>query len=329
MIDNLLFISAQPFDFYFVWQVECQIVNFRKFDISSKMHVLVWYPDNELRKAQGKPLREDIDLKHWLELAKKYPEVHFYFYQDRGVNLDLYIPQLRPHILSRHFQKFPELVNSCVFYHDSDIIFNTLPEFEYLCEGPTNWESDTSGYLDYDYLRRKEIEGNLPEHEAIGTLCKTGNISIDTMKMYAGMTGGAQYLLKGIDASFWEDVERQVLEIRTAFFHNIEGSINQKYFPNENSGFQSWCADMWAVNMALWSRGKETNITPQLDFSWATDSAETYFKKPIFHNAGATGAQPGVFYKAKWMTKSPLGINHSLNPATASYYYGLAMQEVK
>lgn len=328
-MENLLFISAQPFDIYFVWQVEVQIVNFRKFGLSDKMHVLVWYPDNEVRKKQGKEERTDIDLVRWHELQEKYPEVHFYFYLDKGVDLDLYIPQLRPHILSQHFDKYPELTEKVIFYHDSDIIFNFLPEFYLLCRGPINWQSDTSGYLDYEYLRRKEVEGNIPEHEAIKTLCDIGGISVETMRMYSDMTGGAQYILKGIDGDFWRDVERQTLEIRRAFMHSIPNSINTKYFSSENAGFQSWCADMWAVNMALWSRNKETDVTPQLDFSWATDRIDVYHKKPIYHNAGANGQQPGVFYKAKWINKSPIGIKHAIDPNSASYYYAQSIMDVK
>lgn len=310
------FISAQPYDFYFVWQVEVQIVNFRKHKVSDKMHVLVWYP------------QDNTDLKHWKILERKYPEVSFFYYKDQGVNLGLYIPQLRPHILSRHFDNFPHLSNEVIFYHDSDIIFNYLPDFELLTSDDINWQSDTSGYLDYNYLKRKEMQGNIPEDEAVATLAKIGNVSVETFKSYAGKTGGAQYILKGIDGNFWRDVERQVLEIRTAFFHGVEGSINRKYFPNENAGFQSWCADMWAVNMALWSRNKVTDVTPLLDFSWATDTAETYHKKPIFHNAGATAGSPGLFYKAKWMNKSPIGKIHAVKKDSASWFYVQQMAEI-
>lgn len=309
------FISAQPWDFYFVWQVEVQIVNFRKHKISDKMNVLVWYP-------------EGVDLSHWKKLEKKYPEVPFFYYKDQGVNLGLYIPQLRPHILARHFDTFPHLFNEVIFYHDSDIIFNFTPDFELLSSDDINWQSDTSHYLDYNYLRRKELQGNIPENEAIEALCKIGNISLETFKSYAGKTGGAQYILKGIDGDFWRDVERQVLEIRTTFYYGIEGSINRRYFPSENAGFQSWCADMWAVNMALWSRGKITDITELLDFSWATDTAETYLKKPIFHNAGVTVGSPGLFYKGKWMNTSPLGRNHAVKKDSASWYYVQAMKEI-
>ena len=324
----MIFISAQPHDRYFIWQIEVQIVNFRKHGLSDKMHILVWYPDNEMLKKQGHvPVK--IKNDEWLVLAKKYPEVKFFFYKDTGVDLGLYIPQLRPQILAKHFDQHPELKDEVLFYHDSDIIFNYLPDFELLIDGPVNWQSDTSHYLDYDYLRRKEKQGNIPEHEAIEKLAQIGNVTVDIIKSYTGKTGGAQYILKGIDGDFWRDVERQVIEIRKVFKYGIPNSINTKYFKSEAEGFQSWCADMWAVNMALWSRNKITDVTPELDFSWATDAATTYHRKPIMHNAGATKNHPGLFYKGDWIDKSPIGKNHAVKKDSASWFYVQAISEVK
>ena len=313
----MIFLSAQPWDQYFVWQIEVQITNFRKHNISDKMHVCVWYP--------GDP---NTQLLLWKELENKYPEVKFFYYKDEGVNLKLYIPQLRPHILSKHFNKFPELSNKVIFYHDSDIIFNYLPDFNSLIHDEINWQSDTSGYLDYNYLRSKEIQGNIPENEAVDLLASIGNTNVNTFKAYKGRTGGAQCILKNIDGEFWKYVERQCIEIRKNFLYGQPDSINSKYFKSENAGFQSWCADMWALNMALWSRGRQTDVTKELDFSWATDNSETFLKKSIFHNAGATGVQPGVFYKGSWINRSPIGIIHEINPNLASFHYVEIINEI-
>ena len=276
------------------------------------------------------PKQRESEIKDWQYLIDKYPNVKIFFYEDSGVDLALYIPQLRPHSLKKHFEKYKDILQDRIFfYHDSDIIFNFLPNFDILCQGDINWQSDTSHYLDYNYLRRKEEEGNIPSEEAISVLCNIGNISIETMRAYSNKTGGAQYILKGIDYNFWEDIERQVIEIRKKFTFNQPNSINSKYFESENKGFQSWCADMWAVNMALWNRDKITDITPELDFSWATDSNETYSKKPIYHNAGATGVEPGVFCKSKWINKSPIGLNHAVSKNSASWNYAQIIMECK
>lgn len=157
----MIFLSAQPHDLYFQWQVEVLITNFRKFGISNSMHIIVWYP-------------EGVDLAGWHKIQEKYPEVHIFFYKDEGVDLGLYIPQLRPHSIKKHFAAFPYLENEAIFYHDSDIIFNYLPDFDLLIQDEVNWQSDTSGYLDYNYLRSKEIQANMPENEAIQILANIG-----------------------------------------------------------------------------------------------------------------------------------------------------------
>lgn len=322
--ENLLFISAQPHDLYFQWQVEVQITNFRKFGISDRMHILVWYPEGSK------------ELTKWLTIQSKYPEVKIFLYKDQAVNLELYIPQLRPQILKQHFEKYKELLDGKIFfYHDSDIIFNYLPDFNRLCSDDVCWQSNTSGYLDYSYLRRKELQGNIPDYEAIDLLAKIGGVTRQVIKSYNNKTGGAQCILKGIDSEFWGDIENQVLRIRHEFYWGYPhrpniGSVNHRYFKNEQEGFQSWCADMWALNFSLWKRGKVTDVTPELDFSWASDSKDIYLQKPIYHNAGATGTQPGVFYKGAWINKSPLNQKDiSASPTSASWYYVQAIKEVQ
>lgn len=323
-LNDIIFISAQPHDFYFVWQIEIQIVNFRKFGISDKMQVLIWFPDS-------KTIKDKVDFQPWLNLSKKYPEVKFFFYKDKGLTpqeFTLYISQLRPQILAKHFDTYPELKDKIFFYHDSDIIFNYLPDFQSLIEDDVNWQSDTSSYLDYNYLRSKEIQGGIPKNLSVLKLAEIGGVTINTFKEYKGKTGGAQYILKGIDGDFWRDVEKQCIQIIKAFNFNQPGSVNSIYFKSENEGFQSWCADMWAVNMALWKRGKITDITDELDFSWATDLVTTYAKKPIYHNAGAGPSHKGIFYKGNWRFKSPLKVEHDVNDIYASWYYVQAMKEI-
>ena len=318
-LDNYIFICVQPYDFYFYWQVEVLITNFRKHAVSNYMHVIVWFPEEKKKETVN-----------WEKLKDKYPEVSFFYYVDSGnTNIQLYIPQLRADALIQHFEKYPELREKTIFYHDCDIIFNYLPGFEGLAKGEINWQSNTSSYLDYDYLAGKEKEGNIKEHEVIGKMAQIGGITTDIIKSYTGKTGGAQYILKGIDADFWRDAKRMMIQLRQLLFYGHTPSINKTYFASENAGFQSWCADMWAVNFSLWKRGKVTDITPKLDFSWATDDAETYMLKPIFHNAGVSALSNGLFYKAKWMTSSPIGKRHNVKKDTASYFYVKAIQEVK
>lgn len=317
-MQNLIFLQALPLDQYFRWQIDVQLTNFAKFNILSQTEIIIWYPKHR-----------ESELKDWDYLIKKYPTVGFFFYEDSGVDLGLYIPQLRPHSLKKHFALHKErLQDKVFFYHDSDIIFRELPDFESLIKDDINYQSNCSGYLDYSYMRSKELQGGIPDEVAINKFAELGGITISDIKKYDNNTGGAQSLLKGIDSQYWEDVEDISLAIRKAFTFGQPNSFNTKYFKSENEGFQSWTCDMWALNFALWKRNKQTQNTDELDFSWATDSEEIYFKKKIFHNAGVASSQDGLFYKGEWLVNSPIGKNLVGKPNTASKYYVDAINNV-
>jgi len=312
---NLVFICAQPHADYFAWQVEVLLTNFREKGITGAQ-ILVYYPKNE-------PLNPV-----WQKLINKYKESKFFFYSDEGdgVDVNFYIPQLRPHILKQHFRIFEnDFKDKIFFYHDCDILFNYLPDFSVLCNDDICWESNTSGYLDYTYLSGKEAQGKISPGEVVDELAKIGGISSEIIKKYDKKSGGAQYVLKDIDHTFWQEVEDICLKVRRYLMIDI----NTKYFPSESDGFQSWCADMWAVNFVLWEREKITDVTSLLDFSWATDHIDTFYKKPIYHNAGATSKSKGLFYKAAWINRNPLGRRFAVSKNFASYKYVEAMYKVK
>jgi hypothetical protein len=315
-LDNLILISAQPGDVcYFAWQIEVQIVNFRKFGISQNMHVLVWYP------------RDGTIHPMWKEIESKYTEVKFFYYVDDGVNLDLYIPQLRPHILKKHFFCNKNyLADKVFFYHDSDIIFRVLPDFEKLMEGSIIYEGDSISYTGSKYLLDKEAYAKIPDNEVVKGLSRITNTPLEFIMKNNENSGGAQYILKNITYTFWEDVEKDSLNIRDY----LKNHINKKYFKSENEGYQSWTADMWAMNFNLWKRGMVTEVSPELSFSWATDLISVYEKYPIMHNAGAElSGSPKIFYKGAYINTTPYSINFdAVDPNFASFKYAEAIKEV-
>jgi len=108
-------------------------------------------------------------------------------------------------------------------------------------------------------------------------------------------SGGAQYLLKNIGSSFWEKCIGDCIMIRQ-YLQNV----NRQFFENENKGYQSWCADMWAVLWNLWLREQETKIIPEMEFAWSTDNIKKLDRVTILHNAGIASNYQGdvpVFYK--------------------------------
>jgi hypothetical protein len=115
-------------------------------------------------------------------------------------------------------------------------------------------------------------------------------------------SGGAQYLLKNTDANYWKKVMNDCILIRTYL-----RSINVEFFKDENTGFQSWCADMWSVLWNLWLRDKETKIIPEMNFAWSCDTIDKLRTTTILHNAGIVSEDGNgfpAFYKGKYHTGS-------------------------
>lgn len=314
-------ITAQPDDRYFRWQVEVQIENFRKFGLSDKMHVLLYKPKD--RKYWN---------PEWETLEKRYPEVKFFRYEDQGANIKAYIPVLRPHILKQHFTAYPELSKETIFYHDCDILLTKQIDFSKLEEGDTWYMSDTTSYINYDYLlsKNRDVKENKKPFynldSVLNPLINNVGITKEQLVKYNANSGGAQYILKNIDANFWAKVEKDCINIRLYL-----QTQNKIYFDSEERGFQSWCADMWAV---LWNgiaRNEDIQISKDLSFSWATDRIEEWGNHPIYHNAGVSN-QPHLFNKGLYHNNYTTPFDQEVTGISkdyASYMYFQAIQEVK
>lgn len=284
---QLQLISCQPNDSYFIWQLEVQLHNFRKYGYSDKARILVY--KHNLRK-------DGEDFMHlWKALEAKYPEAKFFYYEDptgglqKCMSMYEYIPLLRPWLLAKHFKEFPELKDDAIFYLDSDVVFTKKLDFTPLLEDDIAYLSDTRSYIGAAYLDSKEkdtLPDKLEQYKAENILRSVANrvgIREDIIRANQDGSGGAQYLLKNIDHEFWEQVFVNCIEIRTYF-----RSVNRRYFENEDRGIQSWCADMWAVLWTLWKRGTETKCPLELDFAWATDDISKWDRVYLYHDAGAS-----------------------------------------
>ena len=124
----MLYLSAQPDKFYFLWQLQLQLFNFGKLGIRSKdIHVLIGYNSN-------KGLSKEFE-----NFVGQNKHATFFIYPDERKSR-CYLSSLRPHIIAKHFRKYPELEIENIFYHDSDIVFNSLPDFESLCNDAAKWD---------------------------------------------------------------------------------------------------------------------------------------------------------------------------------------------
>ncbi len=289
MQNKVVFICAQPDVPYFHWQVEVFIHNAMKSGINPNWIEIIFGYDNS-------PSREGMAL------ARKYPYVRVFFYKKDVIENYGYIPILRPNILFKHFTRYPELSEENIFYHDSDIIFRELPNFDLLTNDKIWYLSDTVSYIGSDYIKSKSVD-------LFNEMCEIAGVDPDLVSENNKNSGGAQYLMKGIDSDFWKEVEFLSLDLYK-YMSDREGmerstlddSALQTYNP-----IQKWCADMWAVLWCGLKRGNEVKISDELGFSWGSSyGTKEWYKYKIMHNAGVTNNSNGkVFYKGDFINESP------------------------
>jgi len=286
---DMIFISAQPDELYFHWQVELYLYQFSKHGIKDKCYAVFGY--------RTQPSEFIVNL------AKKYNVV--WYKDEREVGKYFYVPSIRPHLLKKFFKDRPELGKN-VFYHDSDVFIVKMPKFK--LDDDIGYLSDTISYIGYNYithcaLRYSENYPDLPKNDILTKMCECMEISEDLVKQNELNSGGAQYLLKNIDDKYWENAEKSGVKL-----YNMLKEYEEKYpIPHH---IQSWTAGMWAELWEYWKLGRKTKIDPELAFSWATDTRDEYHKKNIFHLAGITD-QKNVFFKGMYIATNVIKLYQS------------------
>ncbi|OPC40695.1 hypothetical protein [Elizabethkingia miricola] len=303
----MLFLSAQPDSTYFIWQLEIQLRNFRSFKIiKEQIHIIIGYDT-----VVG--LKEDF--KKFIEDNINFAQ--FYIYPDTRVN-SLYASSIRPHLLEKHWMKFPNLKNEIIFYYDSDILLTRKWNIEKELADHINYISNTRSYLDSEYILSHSNQNILEQ------MC--GVVGIDSGKVIENdcNSGGAQYILKNIDEIFWRKVYKDS-ETIFELLSNYNSDEAQKEALNKNyksNRIQAWCADMWGVLWNLWYYEKEVRIHSELDFSWPTEPIEQWHIKAIQHYSGPHIDKRNFFYKRDYVNHFPWYDDnlYSIPNISCSYY---------
>ena len=184
---NLRFICAQPTSLYYAWQVEILINNFVEMGINpNNIDIVCWKVNNVI------PVE-------WVKLTQKYP-ANFYFYDDTRATKH-YISSIRPNILKQHFQAHPELENDAILYHDCDIVFTKPIDWEQFLDDDKWYGSDCRWYIGHDYIISKG-------EDILDKMCEIAEISKELVKENELNSIGAQYIMKGVNARFWAEVEK-------------------------------------------------------------------------------------------------------------------------
>ncbi len=300
---KLRFICAQPTSLYYAWQVEVMINNFIEMGINPNMIDIVCWKVN------------DVIPEEWTKLADNYP-VRFFFYSDTRETRH-YISSIRPNILKQHFEQNQYIEQEAVLYHDCDIAFTKKINWEQFLQDDKWYGSDCRWYIAHSYILGKG-------QDVMDKMCEIVDIPESLIKDNELNSIGAQYLMKGINAQFWADVEKDCERL----FNEVTHLNNEKkQLDPTHHELQIWCADMWAVLWNGWKRGAETICHPELEFSWGTSTEADWDRLNIFHNAGVVTSAGGLFYKAEYMNQLPYSATLNINEGTASKKYWDIIQE--
>lgn len=287
--DNFIFLTAISDDDYFTWQVEVLINNFRTYQISNKLNILVCYYGNDYNNK--------FDT-----LKSFYSEVSFFFYKNDNVrDYLLYSPVIQSHVLKQHFKCFPELEDKVIFFHDVDIILLKDLSFDELIKDDDTWYvADCSSYLDSNYIRSK---GDY----ILDEMCNIVHIDKNIVLNNDTNVGGAQYILKNVNYKFWEKVEHDSVEI----FKYLQ-SVNNNDLYKKKTDIQHWCASMWGILWNAWLFNHKTRTSDKLSFCMATSSMININKFHFYHNAGATAKRKHeLFLKDLFRNILPYNLNFS------------------
>ena len=321
---DLKFLCVQPQHDYYIWQVHAWIESLRKIGHSNKAIILIFIP------------QEQEQNKNWDKLINLYPESEFTFIKDTDKirNLiNIYISSVRPYTLMKYFREHPEMSSKAIFYCDCDILFTEKFNIDSYIHDDVNYLSDTNSYINADYFDSKikdVLPNKLEDFKKRDVLEEVTNL-VGTSREIAVknnlQSGGAQYLLKNIDADFWEKVLTDCIKIKLFLI-----TINMEFFENENKGFQSFCADMWAVLWNIWSANKPSLVIPEMKFTWGTNSYDSVKEVGIYHNAGITSQNQEYGKDANGNSKTYLAFNKTVyhqgkDPFTDAIIYQLAGDE--
>lgn len=273
----MVFLSAQPDEVYFIWQIEVQLQNFKRLGIDgNQIHILFG-----IKQDVSKALETFI-------AGNTYGKI--FLYTDNRLKTR-YASGIRPHIIKKHYEQFQHLVNTPVFYHDSDIIFRELPIFSSLIEGNTWYVSDTRSYIAAKHIKKSDTN-------ILDKMCAVVGIARTEVEKNDSDAGGAQYLLKNVNHQFWEKVEFDAEEL----FVLLQNE-------QTDGPLQAWCSDMWALLWNAWLYKHPVKIHSELDFCWPFQTLSFWNSTKIFHNAGVKMQQmEQVFCKGAFKHSKPFGL---------------------
>lgn len=292
----MISITSQPDTKYFHWQNLVQFKNLKDLNLLDN-HRSVWLVQH------GTPVSD------WLSAFKKqFPDNVFIYTDDRPHRH--YIPTIKIHGIYRYLLDHPEDDNKDMFLFDSDVLFKEPIDIGLFVKPYTAYCSDTVSYIGWQYLKTKG-------HEIVHDMAKFMGIGLDDIIRNNDVSGGAQIYYRGIPNKV--DYFKEIDELAPQLFDLMR---NHPTYNDYTPTIQDWTAEMWAVLWLLWKRNVKTEISKELDFTWATDSITRWESAKMLHMAGVTNQDKGKFYKGAYVGVAPFGQSfNDIDPNSISSKY--------
>lgn len=281
---------------YYLWQMLVQLTNFREMGYEHDVHYLILVfgtPTPQLRA-----IFESEDIGAYLHL-----------YPDERPDTT-YPASMKPWLLAKFFEEFPEEARSVYNLLDPDCVFTKPMDFTPFAQpGPEWFGSDTGGYTSAGYIRSKGEQLFLE-------LCEIADVSPEAVLEHDHNSIGAQYFIHGADSEFWHNVERNSV---VGFKHMKETA--EKYHPEGHEyPIQAWCSEMYMQQFETIRAGFVPKVSQQMEFAWAAAPAAEWETKPYFHCAGVVEENGRDFCKLSWLS-SPFRKEIQVSDESASSRY--------
>lgn len=291
------FVIPIPDSPYYLWQALVQMAHFRELGYEEDAHYPIVY-------FGGRP--SDLLLRFW---ESNDLRAFLHLYPDTRADIS-YSASMKPWLMGKFFEQFPEEASSVYHYLDPDCVFTRPMDFTPFLGDDNRWfGSDTRSYTGVDYLRGKGEQLFLD-------LCDISGVTPDAVLAHDHNSIGAQYFIKNAGADFWFNVERKSV---IAYKHMVDTA--DQYHPSDHQHpVQAWCAEMYMQQFETIRAGFTPMASDLMGFCWANAPAEAWDAHPYFHNAGQPTENGRDFCKITWQS-SPFGKDITVSPESASSRY--------
>lgn len=218
-----------------------------------------------------------------------------------------YIAAVKPYLLWKFFEQFPNEVKNQWMLIDNDVmLMGKMGKFK---KGKV-YLSNTQSYTGYDYIKSKG-------EDVLNVMLKASGVNEDIVKENDAGSGGAQYIFDNVDAKVWMDAYHMSVSIFVALSkHRHVVQEGQDHI------IQIWCSEMWGVLWSFWKNGHKTYIDKRLNFCMSSDTIDTAKNVKILHNSGVTNSgELRLFNKGSFRKKSPKDSNLDINNSYVSSIY--------